>query len=339
MKRLLILGNGFDLAHDMKTSFDDFIRSDDTLPKKYSNLKNKNNRWSDVEDQIFNNTYDILKGHELDENIGSIVDEIVDNYGIDKYGQLDYCVTGSESFHNGLTAMEKFGSEMKNFTFDFFQYLKNLYSDSELLRSVSRIDKMDNFLRLFDCVLTFNYTNIVEQLYGHNNVIHVHGNINGEILIGCQPIDTLDDLNISDSAYVSPDSFEKSKYGLQDMQRYYDCGDDGKPTPRIEIKSIYDEISNDAENNRDSYQNLIKSQIKQTNPNRQSTLDKISIRDFNEVHIFGHSLGDMDQDIFESISKTAKVICYYYDEESKTDLMQQANKIGLVCEMCKCDTI
>lgn len=50
MSVLTILGNGLDLAHGLKTKFDDFM---ETLPieqqEKYSVFRNKDNSWNCVE--------------------------------------------------------------------------------------------------------------------------------------------------------------------------------------------------------------------------------------------------------------------------------------------------
>jgi len=45
MKKLIITGNGFDKAHGLKTTFDDFIKYSSNYADKYSIFKNKNNCW------------------------------------------------------------------------------------------------------------------------------------------------------------------------------------------------------------------------------------------------------------------------------------------------------
>lgn len=90
MKTLLIIGNGFDLGHNLPTRFDDFINSNfDILSKKYSEFRDENNNWSDVESKYKQLLCQVMRDRRWTD-ITEEVDDIIQGYGFNKYGEVDY---------------------------------------------------------------------------------------------------------------------------------------------------------------------------------------------------------------------------------------------------------
>ncbi|OYO67773.1 hypothetical protein CG709_17240 [Lachnotalea glycerini] len=98
MKILTIIGNGFDLGHDLPTQFDNFIKSNyNIFSQKYGAFRNENNNWKDVESQYKQLLCKIMrdrKGIDITEEI----DNIIQGYGFNEYGEVDYYNYTSAAF-------------------------------------------------------------------------------------------------------------------------------------------------------------------------------------------------------------------------------------------------
>lgn len=170
MKRVFIIGNGFDLAHGLKTSyfdFSDYLRENDKLfydqIMEY-NLFKDNDLWSDFENNLSKINIDSLTAYaNLQCNDDMDYDSMEgDNVDFSVYGELDYIDRLSEK-------------------------IKDWLSDTV---DVSKCKKIINPVYLKDSLwLTFNYTNTLEDLYGVNSecILHIHedvDNYNNDLLIG-----------------------------------------------------------------------------------------------------------------------------------------------------------
>lgn len=85
MKSLVIIGNGFDLGHNLPTSIDNFIKSNSKFEKKYQKLKGEN--WNELESNFKELLSTIMSDREY-VDIEEELDEILDTYGYDEYGFL-----------------------------------------------------------------------------------------------------------------------------------------------------------------------------------------------------------------------------------------------------------
>ena len=82
MKRLVIIGNGFDLGHGLKTRFSDFIGSNKEYPKKYKRFKGqyKEPNWNNIEDNFKNLLIKTMEDRDtffLSEELENKIDEYV----------------------------------------------------------------------------------------------------------------------------------------------------------------------------------------------------------------------------------------------------------------------
>jgi len=152
MNNLLIIGNGFDLAHDMKTSYNHFIESSDRTQNDIINnqlfeilIKEKNLRnWCDIE-QIY-------------------------------FEQLD--INNSNSYYNS-EEIEKLNKEFDIVKRYLSNYLKTQEKEAKFIESYRKmfelIDSKDT------AILNFNYTNTLKNLYSteikESKVIHIHGEL------------------------------------------------------------------------------------------------------------------------------------------------------------------
>lgn len=73
-------------------------------------------------------------------------------------------------------------------------------SVSDILADNRNVDKEDIFNN-FHAAVIFNYTNTFEKLYSCNQCFHIHGNVNGDIVLGTNP-DKSDELETIDTLFL-----------------------------------------------------------------------------------------------------------------------------------------
>lgn len=204
MERLFIIGNGFDIVHDKnpleekKTTYKAFrryliedimetsenkIRQDlisapeGTIDSDGSLIFNKQETAAFLT-QTIDNIDKNWNEFETDLGILELDDEMVDlDYILDKEGDPDYWAIAdlNESLSDNLkipvlSIIDLFSDWIN--TID-----KNIFSKK---------DSFDNFLTDNDLFLTFNYTNVLEDLYDvpEQRICHIHGNQYSNIIVG-----------------------------------------------------------------------------------------------------------------------------------------------------------
>lgn len=191
MKRLFIIGNGFDISHQLKTRYSDFkyyllenypdascdyvrvpqpiilpngdISYDDDevvgfLLKIISEAENEGEAWSDLE-----NTLGKLEYDEFFDNW--------DEYEDDNEWHMVYANEDIASNISGAVIM------IKEYFSDWIEEI-DISSAKPITVFKTLIDN-DN-----DLFLTFNYTRTLEKLYNAKNVVHIHGQQGGELIFG-----------------------------------------------------------------------------------------------------------------------------------------------------------
>lgn len=152
-KYLVITGNGFDLAHDCKTSYKDFK---EYIEDSYSDLAyyleccSPANLWTDFENKL----------GELD--VSELYSNILD--GINIFGN-------DEDEHN----YHQKADEINIVETLLIDGLKNALNDWVLTIDVNKEKKvcLEKILKEAD-IVTFNYTKTIESIY-ERDVIHLHG--------------------------------------------------------------------------------------------------------------------------------------------------------------------
>ncbi len=183
MNNLIVIGNGFDLAHGLKTSYNDFIEYliNKTLEEKtFSSL---------ISDRFYIKDYQSLIGQLREGSsgvydfknrfIGILLNEISTNNWCDieaKYFEILSQIGKNNTYHSSYSHLNK-----------DFSYLRN--SLSEYLDTQIKIDRLiKSYENLFDIldsnettILNFNYTKTVQKLYlkstHKSKIIHIHGEI------------------------------------------------------------------------------------------------------------------------------------------------------------------
>ena len=169
MSSLLIIGNGFDLHHNMKTKYWDYRefllkngKGDIVEAFEQRDESNKKYLWNELERQIglvpYENAYCYLVNY-ADENWS-------DSYHHD--------------FQYEIKKMMKYWPGIKD-------YLKGWICSIEY---TSPDKNIFDFIKKADCFLSFNYTNTLENLYGidKDKITYIHGDfsIDDELILGHQ---------------------------------------------------------------------------------------------------------------------------------------------------------
>ena len=102
MDRLVIIGNGFDLGHRLKTRFSDFIGSNKEYPRKYKRFKGQDEEpnWNNVEENFKNLLIETMEDRNpffLSEELENKIDE----YVLDDTEDINYFTPNKSDYFNG----------------------------------------------------------------------------------------------------------------------------------------------------------------------------------------------------------------------------------------------
>jgi len=192
MRNLIIIGNGFDLAHGIKTSYNDFI--EDFFDNKF--FKNKNDYSGILECPVthINRLYELkmyLNRIEIkfkNKFLKLLLQGMLSNNWCDiesKYfEELNYCKSNGKNRYEGrYTKPKELNDDFEVIKKHLAKYLK------EEEGKVKKVDSYEVFFKSFGIstdnalILNFNYTRTIENLYGNFikcPIIHIHGELENE---------------------------------------------------------------------------------------------------------------------------------------------------------------
>jgi len=206
---LVIIGNGFDLAHNMKTSYKDFIEYlvDSHCEKKlYSelfNLPNTIKSYEQLTSKIFaDNFNDYLANEQLywdaydykfnvcERDEGSLafknplISELIRKLSLDnwcdveeKYFELLITTKSNSPFSNRPEFLNKHFKQLKDCLEEYLisqeKIANPLYGYKKFFNQINKSETL---------ILNFNYTHTIENLYetetSNAKIIHIHGEVN-----------------------------------------------------------------------------------------------------------------------------------------------------------------
>lgn len=192
MSKLIIIGNGFDLAHKIPTSYNDFRKY---LIDKYPDAYRNKDRIINIDDiydmefiavELMLNAIDHANGEDWS-NFESSLSSI--NFK-DKFPRHEHREDHDE---DNSTAAEYLMYIMA--LTEIFENCVKLWGTllSDWIKEVERTiehhcyDPIDSIYRLLNGnvkVMTFNYTKTVQILYGKSSVKHIHNRVGQELIFG-----------------------------------------------------------------------------------------------------------------------------------------------------------
>ncbi|WP_187177879.1 AbiH family protein [Algoriphagus sp. AK58] len=329
VNRLIIIGNGFDLAHGLKTSFKDFIED---YSKKILNELKKNNKYEDELISIICHVIhhdlkinlDTLDEFEIYKKFINIInrDRVSINYkseflksiilSIEKKSWVDielvfFDLLRIASKSNDSKEIEKVNKELeilknklksylqeevKRYNIDPFQKLLNQFT-----QKISRIETMPNTVEKdispnTICILNFNYTQIaLEYSKKINGFPIMYIPIHGEL--------DGDDITIQGLVFGYGDELDKDYIEFENMNN----------------DALFEHIKSFKYLHFDNYRKL---------------LEFINSDPF-QVHIYGHSCGLSDRTMLNTIFENQNCISiknFYYSNNGNDDYEQKTYAIA-----------
>ena len=291
IKRLYIIGNGFDLHHGLKTSYFDFS---EYLQENYNELYNI------LESYIYCSSPDNCLWSKFEENLANLdVEEILSentdrlpDYASDDFRDRDRHVFPDimGEYHRKLT---------EGLLETFKRFIQDVEISKKAFQYKINLDTTATFL-------TFNYTNTLERLYNihRNKITYIHNSA----------FET-DDIFLGHG--TDPEKFEEKKpvppNGLteEECERWYE---------------EHDSYDYSYDTGKETIMKYYKDTFKPTNEiiiRHNSFFSKLI--EIDEVNILGHSLSNVDLPYFKEIVKHIKPsvnwnVSYYDNKEIKSHL-------------------
>ncbi|MEE1068792.1 MAG: AbiH family protein [Fibrobacteraceae bacterium] len=305
MKKLFIIGNGFDLHHDIKCSYDDY--------KKY--LEQHDLKWVvDFFERCFfaidlpEEYTKIHKGLDAcDHDRSKYAKTLAANYALlpslNTWRFIEVilgCINGIPD--DVAEISEKFASTITSKISDWM---------SEELGNITANKKMN--LPIEDCsYLTFNYTDTLEKIYNipPDIVNHIHNRIGENLIFGHANYQAIQEC--SEERLSVPEVIEDyPEFGLtkEDVQKEIN-----------ETAQFFDENKI-----MEKYFRASLKDVKAILASNQSYFEALSC--VEEIYVLGHSLSSVDYDYFKEIeakAPNANWTISYYNDSAKEDIEETA---------------
>lgn len=180
-KKLYIIGNGFDIAHGLKTSYEDFhmylLRNLEEPMRTIVNVISKHEegcRWSAVEESLgkieIKDIEDIDKRYS--ENSSKFT--LIETVGIGEDGEEIEQPTSNKEL---IKVVEEFKERVGMIPKEFQNWIKTIKINVDGKPNIQKLFEADDYL-----VLNFNYVNELEEIYHVNadDICYIHGTQNTE---------------------------------------------------------------------------------------------------------------------------------------------------------------
>ncbi|MGK3722417.1 bacteriophage abortive infection AbiH family protein [Priestia megaterium] len=197
MSNLFIIGNGFDLAHNLPTGYNDFYKY---LIETYPEVKNmeptfniESRQLPDGGEEFDRNEVvafliDVISEAEKDGHNWSDIENTLGKLNFDRYfDDMDYIYVDEDDDRELYRRPQRYEEVSRNFYKVVIQ-IRDLFA--EWINSIDTFDTNPKkiFVNLInpeeDTFFTFNYTPILQELYDAQLVKHVHGSQGNDIIIG-----------------------------------------------------------------------------------------------------------------------------------------------------------
>jgi hypothetical protein len=186
MNNLIIIGNGFDLAHGLKTSYNDFIEYliNNTMKKKtFSSLISDRFYVKDYQSLIWQLRSNSSQVSDFKNKfIGILLKEISTNNWCDiesKYFEILSQIGKNNTYHSSYSSYSDLNKDFSYLRKSLSEYLDTQIKPDHPIKSYENLFAILNSNETK--ILNFNYTKTVQELYlkptHKSKIIHIHGEI------------------------------------------------------------------------------------------------------------------------------------------------------------------
>lgn len=202
---LIIIGNGFDLAHGIESSYWGF--------RKWL-CKNGNRTLVDMMDNFFSKERDVWSG--IEQALGEYDEEAILEYcRPDEEFDIEHSLSSSARVEDSPLAF--FKPVLEEFKNAFTEWVENIEIDG-----IEKVYHLDNNCRY----LTFNYTDTLETGYGipEKHIAHIHGSRlhNEEYVVGHNNPRNLSDAWDEDGLIFEQQAYENIINWMNGLVKDYD---------------------------------------------------------------------------------------------------------------------
>lgn len=292
LSRLIIIGNGFDLAHGLHTKYSDFMEYLCSYEKEPEIICDRFVRLDSISprDQEKHHFYEAISKYIPEQNLWSSFEEALSFLDYEQIQEDNSCYLlgyGDDNWRD--SANHDFQYMIKEdlaFAKDISRYFSEwiLHINTNVSPIVS-----SNILNRNCLFLNFNYTDTLEKVYGipASNILYIHGNaLRGDnLILGHHDATLFQGKTIT--AFNAPEEHDTYMEDIEEDFRLQEA----KEIIKDYFRKTYKDTAS-----------IIR--------NYQSFFNSLTI--VNEVYIFGHSLSEIDFDYFAEIKKNVSLTCRWY---------------------------
>lgn len=301
--KLYIIGNGVDLAHGLKTWYWEFRKFLEYNHPEFLLLFEKLYNIEALDDSEPWYTEEMQKRWDksVDHALWSTFEEKIGTPNVQSMlDMFETVISGmdSEMIECGIKdTMDVYWKEEYGYIKKLQKYVKEWIEEIDLSEIKPKKESLINNGE--DYFFNFNYTNVIEEIYNIENVIHIHGSVGKQ-------------------AMIEPFMGHCNK---GDIQTYRKLADDTNEEYNDAESSVCDEVAD--------YLEAIYKDTSYFIKFYEYYFEKLNSVD--EIIIFGWSAGDVDIPylckIRDSISKDTRWRAYFYDNEAKEKSSLRSSKI------------
>lgn len=303
MKQLYIIGNGFDIHHDIPCRYSNY---QEWLKDNDEELLNRLRDFYNVDDKKWWNQFEKELGYpDMDDYINEIAFENQPDYGSDDFHDRDY-------YAGQFAAEIEIGDLFDSIKETFANWVASLPAPQSCKKI--RMDKNDAFF------INFNYTNTLQTLYNisYDKILFIHGNsvTDKDLVLGHnRPYEELNN-EFSPDSPNPPASLKENE-----LEEWFDENSDNGED--FIHQSVREEVVNQVYKLRKDTQSIIN--------DNQKFFE--TLKDVQTIYIYGFSFSPIDlpylsKIVSEVVIKTTKWIVSYYsdgDIENAKKFFEESN--------------
>lgn len=291
MSKLYIIGNGFDISHGVPSKYSDFLM--------YVNLYH-HNEFTRI-GQMFGAGNPSFLWKDFENNLGT--------FDINRSIQLNLSRFIQIARHDKKRNLTEF-TAIENACDELYSTIQFLFRDwfHDTIIGTNLKKKYTKFINE-DIFINFNYTNVLECVYGidHSKICYIHNNL------------FQDELTMPIFGHgLTNGAIESSLSNLRESKQFID--DSGVSID--DVKEVYRTLLRDFRKNTEDV--LFNSPV-------QPFLQMIGKKSIDELTILGHSLGASDKPYFckisEIIGNSPSIKVSYYNPLERVLLYESAREV------------
>ena len=306
MATLYIIGNGFDIAHGLDTSYWNFRSYLEMRDYEFLLSFEKMYDIEPLDETEYGYTIDAQKKWEkhIKEILWSEFERCMGNPNIQSMLDFSSSILDDLNLETGNVGIFDTMNDYWRAEFGFVKklqtYVREWIAQIDLSNTLPKCEELFNNNK--DFYLNYNYTRVLEDVYKIDDVLHIHGSIGD---------------NFDMAPFMGHCNKEEIDIHKQQYEEAYESNCEGEASIRKAITEYLSEIYKDTSHyisiHKDFFEKLVS---------------------INEIKIIGWSAGEVDipylNKIRDSIPKKTKWTVYYYDDKAYNNLQKAFKENNII---------